>query len=78
MAPLSKPSTCVFLGEVRMHGTRAAEVPVRAIEPGEDAEAARHYYVFKLSQQGHGLWKGCWMTDGVRPAPAWDAAPPAR
>jgi hypothetical protein len=80
MAPLSRTETKVMLGEVRMHGTKSAEVPVCAVEANSQegpGGAPQHYYMFKLSQQSQGLWKGCWMTDGVRPAPSWDSAAPA-
>jgi hypothetical protein len=81
MSPLSRPDTEITFGDIRVYG-RSAEVSVCATEPvSTDAsntgsegskEPTRHYYVVKLSQQAQGLWKGCWLTDGVRPAPVWD------
>ena len=61
--PLYQPllnHTAAVAGEVRIDGDVAEQaVKVRA------ADGSSATYLFRLSRQPAGTYKGCWMTDGV-------------
>lgn len=51
-------------GGIRMQGDRATQRVVVTTPGGEQA-----VYTFTLSRQPDGMYKGCWMTDGVTREP---------